>query len=270
MHPDPKYLIELYKEEAILHPEAKKSLYSEMEMQLGYEDMERLSSESCLASAIVVASSFTKKTLVDSGINQDKITVIPYGVDCELFPIKKNKTDTSKPLRIIFIGALIQRKGLSYLLDAVAQFNSTEIELVLLTRDYIDQPLLDRYSKSNIKILIGLEHKEMVGQLHKSDIFILPSLAEGFGQVIVEAMSCGLPAIVSENTAGVDFIEHDVDGWIVNIRATDQIVNIIQYAIDNRIKIQEMGLLASEKAQAMNWKKFRKEIVNFYIIHSQF
>lgn len=264
MHPDPRSLARLYQEEIERVPQAAMSLLSEMEMQASPSELEELNSEATLATSIAVASTFTKSSLIEQGVNPLKITVIPYGVDCTKFRSLEARPRLHGALRLVFVGSLIQRKGLSYLLEAVSKFKTGRVHLTLVTRDFEDHKLLSSYPSDNIEIKRNLSHESLLSVFHDSDLFVLPSIAEGFGQVIVEAMATGLPVIASQNTAAMDIVTHGYDGWIVAPRSTSEIVRILEEALSNRAGLRDMGMRAALVARELTWEKFHARIVEFY------
>jgi glycosyltransferase involved in cell wall biosynthesis len=265
LHPHPLSIRNIFKEEIKLVPVAEDSILGELEMNEDEHVLNRLINESILADSCVVASSFTKETLVENGIPENKIKVIPYGVDSLKFPAKKEYNLIDGPLNIIFVGQMIQRKGLYYLLEAVKKLNAPNVVLTIVGRGSIDQNLLDKYrSIASIKIKINLSHIDLVNEFHCSDVLIFPSLVEGFGQVILEAMSSGLPVICTPNTAGRDLFISGKEGIIVPIRDIEALAEKIEWCRNNKIELEEMGREAARTARIFTWEKFRAGIVDFY------
>lgn len=266
LHPHPVSIRKLFEDEINLVPVAKESILGELEMNQDQHVLERLIGESSLADACVVASSFTKETLIENNIPADKISVVPYGVDASKFPQKKKYNSVNGSLNILFVGQMIQRKGLYYLLEGVKRLNSPNINLTIVGRGTIDQNLLNNYaSASNIHIKINLDHANLVNEFHRNDVLIFPSLVEGFGQVILEAMSSGIPVICTPNTAGKDLFLTGHEGIIVPIRSIDALVGTIEWCMQNKSNLADMGRIAMETAKNFTWEKFRKEIVEFYV-----
>ena len=189
---------------------------------------------------------------------------MPYGVDTSAFTKRTNHPNFSKQFRILFIGSLIQRKGLSYLLDAVKQLNGRNIEVVLCGRGTVDTNLIEHYKELNIEVKIGLPRDQLVDLIHGCDVFVLPSLIEGFAHVIVEAMACGLPIITTENTCGPDVISEGEHGFIVPIRDATAIAQKLAWGIDNRDDLAAMGDAAARQAQLFTWERFRAGVRDAY------
>jgi glycosyltransferase involved in cell wall biosynthesis len=263
LHPHPQAVKEILNQELQRFPAAKKSLMYEHELNITDKEFCRLDGESKLASDIIVASSFTRGTLLQNGIASSRIRVVPYGVNHDHFPDRRNTVSNNK-LRVIFVGSIIQRKGLSYLFEAVQSLGTDQIELVLCGRGFVDKDLLGYFSNVPFLLKIGLSRSDLVKELHASDVFIFPSLAEGFGHVILEAMSTGLPVISTTATCAVDIIEDGVDGFVINPGMLGEVRDKLQWCLDNRTGLKEMGIKAAAKSRNYTWSKFRESISSSY------
>jgi len=95
-------------------------------------------------------------------------------------------------------------------------------------------------------------------------LFVLPSLAEGFAHVILEAMSSGLPVLTTASTCAPDVLEDGVHGFIVPIRDARAIAEKITWGRSHRSDLYRMGLAAASRARTYTWERFRKGLVNAY------
>lgn len=261
---DPRTVRRLLLEEIERTPFASASLKSEYELSLSEEELRKISMEPHLANGWVAPSHFAAETLAEHGIPSDRIHIVPFGVTSEVFGRRAHPPDSSKPFKIIFVGQLIQRKGISYLLDAMRMLNSSSIQLVLCTRGRVDETLLARYSDLNIEIKHDLSGKQLAAQLHNSDVFILPSISEGLALVLLETMSCGVPLIATHNTGASTVMEDGVDGFVVPIRSAEAIAERIEWGVSHRTELATMGDAAAVKARTFTWERFRAGIVEAY------
>jgi len=265
LHPHPLSIKTLLEEELLLVPQASQSLLKEPELLIDDEKICHLNNESVLADQIIVASSYTKKTLIENNISPKKIKIIPYGVHSNNFKPKLIYDEQNGKIKLLFIGQMIQRKGLLYLLEAIKLLNSPNIELTLIGRGVVDTLLINQYIKYfKIIIKVNISQKDLINEMHKHDMLVFPSLVEGFGHVILEAMSAGLPVLCTNNTAGPDLFLNGDEGVIVPIRSIDAIAEKINYYINNKKELANMGRSASVTAKIFTWQKFRNEILEFY------
>ena len=264
VHPHPKPVRALLREEIDRVPLARCSLEVETELRLRGADFDKFAGEAALATAWIVASSYTASTLAASGIPRSRIHVIPYGVNPEIYPERKRSPDLAKPFTVIFVGSLIQRKGLYDLLDAVRRLKTKQIRVVLRGRGYVDKNILSHFSGLDLDIRHGAPTQDLVRDLHNADVFVLPSIAEGFGHSILEAMSCGLPVITTPNTCAPDILTPGRHGAIVPIRDSEALAAAIDNALVRRKDLPEMGRAAAVRARELTWKLFRERIRDAY------
>jgi glycosyltransferase involved in cell wall biosynthesis len=264
LHPHPASVRTLLLQELESNPGARDSLMMEQELALPQRQYVQLCGEPHLANGWVVASSFTARTLVEHGIPQAGIHVVPYGVDSTAFPARLGERTRNERLRVIFVGSMIQRKGLSYLLDAARMLGTRQIQLVICGRGFVDHRLLAAYDDVGAEIRIGLSREQLVRELHESDVFVLPSLAEGFAHVILEAMAAGLPIITTDHTGGPDVAREGEHGFIVPIRSAESIAERLAWCLAHRPELEEMGRAAAKQARLFSWERFREGIVTAY------
>lgn len=214
------------------------------------------------ANYLPVPSSYIKRTLVENSVLESKILVLPYGADLKEFrqiPKEDNK------FRIVFAGGLSIRKGVHYLLRAFSELNLPNSELVFLgsVNDEI-KPFLKKYGK-NTKLMGHIPQKELYKHYSQGSVFCLPSLDDGFAVVILQAMACGIPIIVSENTGGPDVITDGREGFIIPIRDIDALKEKILHMYDNQDKAREMGKLAKQRvASGFTWDDYGERVIKAF------
>lgn len=219
------------------------------------DKLSRKDQELLLASRVIVASTFTKQTLAESPCTA-KIDIVPYGAPPA---VAGEITKPSGKLKVLFAGSLGQRKGLSYLLAAVERLNN--VELTLLGRKVTDncEPLESAVRK--YRWLPTLAHADVLREMKSHDVLVLPSLFEGFGLVILEAMAQGTPVIATDHTAGPDVIESEVDGFIVPIRSADAIAEKLDLLAGDHDRLMSMKSAAKRKAENHGWDGYRQRLV---------
>lgn len=260
LHPHPLSVRAILAEEMERTPAARESLAMESEMSLPEEAFAQMAQEANLANGWAAASRYTAQTLADHGIPADKIHVVPYGVDLQSFSPRERPPANTEPFTIIYVGSLIQRKGLSYLLDTVRALKSNNIRLLLRGRGGVDRELLKSYSDVDFDLKLGLPLVELVRDIQRSDVFVLPSLTEGFAQVILEAMACGVPVITTANTCAPDVLVEGSQGFIVPIRDPGAIEEKLVWGLENRSALAAMGQQAARQAGIFTLERFRSEI----------
>ncbi|MFW0717092.1 glycosyltransferase [Pedobacter sp. N23S346] len=212
-----------------------------------------------LADTILCNSSFTKKTLILAGIKEEKITVIPLAFPK---PIDHHKTrDISEPIKFLYAGNQSLRKGAHLLYEAWKRCNfiPAEAELWLIGKMELPQHLRDNLP-GKVVIKDTIPHEELLMLYREADVFVLPTLADGFGMVITESMSQGTPVITTENSAGPDLIEHQENGWIIQAGNVDALVDQMQQIISNSNNLDTISSTALKSAHLWQWSDYRKRL----------
>ena len=257
VHPHPATMRRLLTTELAAHPECAESLQQEWELALPEEDYRHLVAEPTMASHIMVASTFTKCSLIENGVAAEMITVIPYGVDLEHFHPPPDRTGSANiRLELLFVGRINQRKGVSYLLEALRSFSPEQVHLTVCGRVVDDLKIFEEFG-AQVTIRPSVSSQDLVGAYQAADLFVFPSVAEGFGQVLLEALACGLPILSTTHTAAPDLIRDGVEGFVVEPRRPDLLVDRIHWAMTHRHELETMHAAARRKAEAFTWGRFR-------------
>jgi glycosyltransferase involved in cell wall biosynthesis len=243
----------IYAEEAEREPEWASTLTGTLDSA---EKLSRKEEELRLATRVIVASTFTKQTLSESSCTA-KIDIVPYGAPGS---ISDAITRPSSKLKVLFAGSLGQRKGLSYLLTAVENLKDA-VELTLLGRKAASNCRPLEAAVRKYRWLPSLAHAEVLREMHSHDVVVLPSLFEGFGLVILEAMAQGTPVITTDHTAGPDVIENEVDGFVVPIRSSDAIAAKLNLLARDHERLMSMKSAAKQKARLHGWATYRQGLV---------
>ena len=209
-----------------------------------------------LADYISIPSTFVKRTFLEEGISEKKLLVNPYGVDLSEF---KQIQKEDNVFRIIYAGGLTIQKGIPYLLQAFSELNLPNSELWHLgsVNDEL-KPFVNKFKNEKIKLLGHKPQNELYKYYSQGSVFILPSIQDGFGMVIFQAMACGLPVILSENTGGYDAITKDgEEGFVIPIRDVEAIKEKIWYLYNNQDIAREMGQKAKIKvSNGFSWEDY--------------
>ena len=261
VHPHPRSIRNLLQAEMELVPEARASLLAEVELSMPDDRFAQLCREPSMADACVAASGYTKRTLIENGVGADQVRVIPYGVDLELFSPPVKPREDANVFRVVFAGQMIQRKGLSYLLEAWRRLRLPQAELVIVGRGGSDAGLLAKYEGS-FRLESSVSFERLRELYQTSDVCCVPSLVEGFGQVYLESLACGTPVIATPNTGAADFVPEAGAGFIVPIRDIDALSERLAWCHGHRAELAAMRVAARASAEAHTWDAFRRAIVD--------
>ncbi|HEY0786534.1 MAG TPA: glycosyltransferase family 4 protein [Acidobacteriaceae bacterium] len=256
LHPHPASMRRILRRELAAHPDCAESLGKEWELALPEQDYARLVEETRMTTRLLAASSFTRATLVENGIPESAITVVPYGVDSTHFSPGERTPAAGEPLQLLFVGRINQRKGIKYLLEALRRFTSAEVQLEVCGRVVDDLALFAPFA-GQVTVRPSVTADELLAAYRAADLFVFPSLGEGFGQVLLEALACGLPILSTTSTAAPDLIEDGVQGFIVAPRDAAALGDRIAWALTHRSELRAMAAAARVRAEAFPWDRFR-------------
>ncbi len=208
-----------------------------------------------LSDYIICLSSFAKQSLIKNGIPEKKIFIVNLGFDPFKFTPKINYSQSGK-LKLVFAGTLTKRKGIDVILKVLPEIEDfAEITLIGPVSDA--KELLEN-SKAPVRHFAYLEQEKMNEVFMESDIFIFPSYLDSWAMVVIEAMACGLPVIITENTGAKDAVERN--GFIIQPGNANQLIEKITYFKNNRLEIERMGRISRKAAEAYTWENYHKSI----------
>jgi glycosyltransferase involved in cell wall biosynthesis len=219
------------------------------------EELERRREERQLADAILCASSFTGDSLIEVGVEPRRIFVEPYGVDQTVFA---PCTEKFANFSVVWASSYTQTKGIGYLLEALARAPVPGIELVLAGYPYGTDAVARYEDRVRVRRLGHISRRELSEVMGRCHAHVFPTLVEGFGRNIIEAMASGLPVITTANCAGPDLIEDGVTGFIIPIRDVDAICEKLAWIYDRPQEAIEMGQRARDRVASLTQADYRR------------
>ena len=237
--------------------------YKNFKIPLNIESIEKLKRKDLelkYADIIVVPSLFVKKTLLKSKLKKKKIIVIPYS-----FPEPKKKVNwynKNKKLELLYVGSLTPRKGLYYLSKAIKKLYITDKDKFTLT--IIGSGPLEKWLKKELPNAIfkkNLPHNIILKEMQSKDVLIFPSLFEGFGLVITEAMSRGM-VVMSTNRTILPEIRGKNNSVLIRNNNSNDIVNNVRYFFKYPHKAKIIGQNATLACRNNSWFKYKKNFIN--------
>lgn len=222
--------------------------------------LERKTQELELADIVVGPGSFVMDSI--PAWASDKQTVMaPFGSPITTAPRRTPASTTNRPLRVLFVGSMGQRKGLGDLFEAVKLLNRPDLELVVMGSPLAPMDFY-RSQLASFTYEAGRPHDQVLALMRSCDVFCLPSIVEGRALVMQEAMSQGLPVIITPNTGGADLVQEGKTGFLVPIRSPEAIAEKLAWFLDNRNRIANMGNLAQAHAETYTWNGYGQTVVD--------
>ncbi len=212
-----------------------------------------------LADRILVPSKFAAMTFFKNGISEKKIQIIPLGVNSSLFHPPTEIT-SRLPLKLVYFGTLSIQKGVQHLLEATRRFSESEIELELIgsLTPEIGQML---GGFPHAKVRPAMKQGELAARLREKDVCILPTLHDGFGQVVPQAMASGLVTITTDHCGAADFIQPERNGFIVKAGDATPIEQLVARLVSDLPLVTRMRRAASVESASLSWARYADRIV---------
>jgi hypothetical protein len=239
------------KEEAERNPESAGFL---SQLNDSARHLDEKSEELQLADLVIVPSQHVRRTLAGV-VPDERIRVICYGAP----EVKKRNPvprDSSRPLRVLFAGALSRQKGIGYLLDAIDLLDA-QVELTLVGRRLgVDRRVDEACGKWCW--LETIPHSQVLEVMMESDVLVLPSFSEGFGLVVTEALACGLPVIVTPDVGASDLVCDGREGFVVPAGSAAAIAEKLGALSRDRELLAHMSENALATAAERTWGNYRQ------------
>lgn len=214
-----------------------------------------------LADTIIVCSDYVKETFIKRGVSPKKLFTLPLGVDTSLFKAKSDYS-VSLPLKVVYFGNISLNKGLFYLLEATKHFSPKELELTLIGSIAPEmETILKRYH--HFKWQSPLPHQALSAAIQKKHVFVTPSLQDGFGLVIPQAMASGLVSIVTNQCGAKDLIENGKTGFVIPSKDVEGLKGVLTKLLNNPKLVETIGREAAESRNNLSWKNYEEKLTKW-------
>jgi glycosyltransferase involved in cell wall biosynthesis len=206
---------------------------------------------------IVTVSQYSKREIVSLGIEPRRITIIAPGVDRDTLEIHPKSLD-DHGVHIVTLGNIAQRKGTIHLIEAFAKLARSNTRLHIVgapawDHDFYFAQAKQTAQKSGLANRIHfhgrLEQPEVNRLLSQAHIFAMPSLQEGFGIALLEAMHFGLPVVTTNVTAMPELVQDGENGLLVPPADPDALANALARLVDTPALRRTLGKEARQRVE---------------------
>ena len=222
--------------------------------------MKRIAAEYDQADVIRVMSSYALQSFLERGFKPSRLKVIPPPLEVEEFPLADFRGPTFK---VIFVGQIAPWKGFHYLIDAFSRAGIPDSELVLWggpgsrpVSEYLSQQ-----QARNPRIQVRACSVRDAGNQEvfaTANVLVLPSLSDGFGYVVAEAMASGLPVIATTRTGASDIIREGQNGYVVEPGDVDALTERLVHLAKHPAVVRELGQCARRTAETLTFHQYRE------------
>lgn len=229
------------------------------------------------ADKVLSVSEDLKLHIVNLGINENNVIVVPNGVDTEKFK-PAGKENARKLLNlpldkniILFVGALRNIKGVDYLIEAAKNFVDSNTELYLVGRDDGLKKSLKKMAQDFkitdfIKFIGPVNHEDIPLWVSASDILVLPSLSEGRPNVVLEALACEVPVVATDVGGIPELIINGETGYLVPAKNPLELSEKVNKLLGDENQREKMGKFGRKSIiqRGLTWEAHAKKTVDIY------
>ncbi|HEY4135428.1 MAG TPA: glycosyltransferase family 4 protein [Alphaproteobacteria bacterium] len=214
--------------------------------------------EVALADKVVVGCEFCAQTMIDNGCPPEKLTIVPYGYDETAFSaVRPARARRDGPARFLFVGTVDPRKGVQYLLKAFEAIPAAEASLTLIGKLAIPAATFERF-RGRVTHVGQLPRHEIAARFAEADCFVFPSLFEGGGIVLYEALGSGLGVIQSGASAIV--VENGRNGVLLDKISIDGVTQAIRDAAARPDLLARWQDESWQLRGSHGWDRYREQL----------
>jgi glycosyltransferase involved in cell wall biosynthesis len=210
------------------------------------------------------------KNLYTTWVNEEKIVVVPFGVDTDLFKPAQT-TEQPEEIEILYVGSLYALKGVPFLIQAIAYVrkNKTKANLTIVGEGSQKNALIALTKAFQIDKHVKFEgfvpNSDMPKYYNRCDIFCFPTLGEPFGKAVIEAMACRKPVIATKVGGNTEIIQDGVNGILVPPANSEALAAEIIRLINDAQERRRIGGAAREAAiNRFSWDKIGEKYHHLY------
>lgn len=244
---------EFFREEAELQPAYAATFQKALDDEAW---LQRKQEELALAELLVVPSDYVRSTLPESA--KGKVEVIPYGAPPVVDSPVAARPGKAGKLRVLYVGALSQGKGISYLLDAIEKVRGA-VEFTIIGARVGRCRSLDE-ALGRYRWMHHLPHSVVLKEMSRHDVLAFPTLSEGLALVILEAISRGMAVVTTPNSGAVEIIRNGKEGFLIPIRSSEALAAKLELLAADRDLLAGMQEAALARARQCSWQRYRERL----------
>jgi glycosyltransferase involved in cell wall biosynthesis len=210
------------------------------------------------ADYIITLSEFAKNSCIEAGIQKERIFTVQLGIDMDAFEPKKSY-DT-EVFEILLVAGMRHWKGIVDLIETFERLALPNAVLTLVGGSGDALEYVEEHVSEHVRYIPFLHHDELKKMYRKASVFVLPSYMDSWAQVVCEAMACGTPVIVSENTGAKDIVQSGENGFVVELADREQLSEKITYFYNHREEVERMGKNARCSVEHLTWENYYRQI----------
>jgi glycosyltransferase involved in cell wall biosynthesis len=227
--------------------------------------------EYAMARRVITLSSFARRSFVEQSVPSEKVTLLPSAVDVsgfrpdrEILRARLDRIGNGSPLRVLTVGSFSLRKG-AYDLVEIAKGMAGCMQFRFIGDVSAEAMALKKRAGSTIEFVPRVTEEELKRHYGWGDIFVFPTIEDGFAAVLAQALASGIPTLATPNSCAPDIVRHSETGWILPIRSPSMFLDQLKWCDAHRNELQQMVQRLYSDIMQRDWKDMASDL---YRIHA--
>lgn len=222
--------------------------------------VEREEREYRMCDRLCVLSKFAWQSFVEAGVPESKLALLPLGVNVgafrpssEVLAERRRRIRSGAPLRVIFAGTLCFRKGLYDFDKIVRAVDPRRFHFQVVGSVAPEAKKFAAKLPASVEIVPRQPHAKLPEWYAGADLFMLPTLEDGFAVVLTQACAGGLPILATTNCAAPDFVRGGQNGWVLPIRDPEAFIDRLRWCDEHREEVADMVHRTYDDFRPIDW-----------------
>lgn len=215
----------------------------------------RRDAEMHAADIVITNSSVTRASHIAGGADPARTFAVPYGAPPPVAAAPAR--ETGRPLRVIWAGTFSIRKGAHLLVDAWRKLSAGSDAMLDIYGAVTVPERLWKPAPQGMNFHGSVVRDRLFAAFDAADVMVFPTLSDGFGMVVTEAFSRGLPVITTDQAGASDLVRDRENGLVIPAGDPDAITGALRWCLDNRAALQPMAKAALDTARSWQWSDYR-------------
>jgi glycosyltransferase involved in cell wall biosynthesis len=224
--------------------------------------------EYAIADLVLVLSTFAQKSFLAEGVPASKLRLVPLGTECSAFrpgpdvmEARRARILSGAPLRVLYVGGISWRKGL-FDLREIFRKASGHFEFRVVGPVWAEARQAVSELNSAAAFISKKPQRELPAEYAWGDIFVFPTIEDGYAVVLAQASAAALPILTTTNCCGPDLISEGETGWVLPIRDPEAFLAKLAWCDSHRHELVEMITMAYAQFHTRDWSDVAADFEN--------
>jgi len=228
--------------------------------------MEREEEEYQLTDRILVLSNFARRSFVERGISPEKLCLLPLGANSTVFRPQPETIEerlsrilSGAPLRVLYVGNLSLQKGMHDAVNVVRALDPRRFEFRFVGSVSKDAGDEVRMLRRLAQVVPKQPQSQLREQYSWADVFVFPTIQDGFAAVLSQAQASALPILCTTNCGGPDIVREGETGWVLPIRSPEAFTDRLTWCDEHRDELAAMVEGVYRRQGVREWKDVARD-----------